>query len=1002
MRGYLIALALLAFVSLSWALSPPASDEPNAVTFVFNGTGTNQGVGRNNCTIMLCNEEAGWLGGWLNYWVDLLWNYAFSSHFSESTLYQSKCRFEHMTPKEIEEMIDDYGGTFLDGGANAVLPSQVPAGTDYIRSFMFGQGSTFTEFEEANAYCDSNMTILAKWMEWDPTNPTEPPSVGETAWESALQRSRATCYLTANVMPVYIFYTNSTPLAMDPLNIERFTQNFKEDGDEIGPVVICPEFEYNLAKDPQVRVNLMNSIRRIRANCEKCLIMLAPPEGDMASLVDILNDPANNYEMNRTVDIVGQSWTLNKDPCRYDLSLNHTIAFSREVLQRYRKPTLWILRVSNSSNFDNTCNWTASKVANAFTQIYGGSPGLVGVGGIGIINYQLLDGIDAMHNCTGDSCSLGLLATDESKKQPQFNRWFSKCRGYYAYDLDSEGRIENMTRVPIVFNYFGDNGTECNVLPNLGPFKLFPQSTTPEPTGPDLVKEGQTYSCGFCFGNITRIESGDMTLSIYYPLAPWAPTFPEVTMPSTWYVPVTEIVDDMHLAMAWHPVDEDAQCDLYDLSIRKHAEADCPWEIDAFFLRSVTKLDSNYIRCTVTYTRQSDRTCNVNNVIDPPITDPDGVCPPTRTDLRWDPDNNACVPSTNPAWERCKPCTFGVTNCNNTPFRWGTAPYSFPVPPYSGSEPYGCGPEFNPYDLQMGLCCGANSICASFKTAIEWVKNKPGARQELLLSPNFDVNWPYLERDKWTLMLLTLEIYHARGSTSPLDAYYQDWQETKWCPNSVAPHYYLYIDPTTGGVTEVKLAPTGPNQTFIWTYCNAYNDSANGDGTTGIFWGSTTETPLQQCQRMSISDDACHIGCAGYPGAGLGFYQTSNGRLVDPITIITTNEQSIAPFDLDMLGGLPGLQMCLNDERCVSTTTYIDTSGNIKVGGYCPVRYVSDNPGTYLCNDPANKYCCGGSFFEHLCCMDPYPCQVLYEYNKTVNSCPQGKICNRFNINGLP
>ncbi|MFH1470813.1 MAG: hypothetical protein ABIF01_03630, partial [Candidatus Micrarchaeota archaeon] len=839
MRFWTIApfAVMLALVLSGCPTNVPTSDLPNAQTFTLNATGTNASIGRPNCTIMTCRSDAGWLNGWF---FNIFGTYLIRP---EMTLYRGSCGFVNSTPLQIEDMLD----TILAGGAGTMLisGSDLAPGNDvnFIRHFMYGQGPTFAEFDEANAYCSNNMSIVIKWFRWDPENPTLSPyaNKGVAVWEASIQRSRATCYLKANVIPVYIFYTNSTLSAMNVNDIQRFTSNFKEGVNELGPIVICPEFGYNSTKLGAVgRQRLVDMIRAIRQECSKCMIMLAPQEGDIAGLSAILDNPVYGAEMNSTVNIIGQSWTLNKDEqCSFYTSLNKTMNFSRSALSRYQKPTLWAyLAAANTTNALGTCEWREEDIADAFDMVYINTPGLVAAGGIGLGHFQLLDGNDIIHECSGTDCDLGLMTRGEGQKQPMFNRWFKRCLGYHSVELGTGGEVKTILKTPIVFNTYGDSGSECNIIPNLGPYRMIRATTDPEPTGPDMVKPTEAYNCDMCFGNLNNLVTTG--------------TYPN-TLPSNWYITSTIFFDDLKLAMNWNPFTATVDCDQYRISIRKHAELDCNWDMDPLFLRAMVDYDSEYQTCTMRYTPITDTSCNPTNIMT--ISDPSGACSFSNADRRYNAITEQCETNTGQpgwaGWTLCKPCTYGVMRCEKVPYN------SFA---YAGTDPDGCGPEFNPFDPQMGMCCGQKAFCNSIRAAINWAYGNVFVRDQLLLLPDGpgpNNRWAAEPRNRWTILFLALLVYEHQGDASILQTIFDEWQQTKWCANSVS-----IPNPILQG------QPQGPIKTFIWNYCNAYNE-------TGAVFSGPNPDPWARCIAATEPDWDCHIACCAdtttIPGWGYWF-----------------------------------------------------------------------------------------------------------------------------------
>jgi hypothetical protein len=659
--------------------------------------------------------------------------------------------------------------------------------------------------------------------------------------------------------------------------------------------------------------------------------------------------------MNNSVSIIGQSWTLNKDEnCSFYDSLYRKLMFTKSVLAKYHKPTLWVyFAAGNTTNSKGTCNWTLEDISRAMSLIYIGTPALVSAGTIGMGHYQFLEGTDPQYNCSISNCSFGLLDYKEVQKQPVFNMWFKRCNQYYSTESRFDAVlhrwiVENMSKVPLVFSFWGDNGSDCDgAIGDTGPYKMIRMSTTPEDLGVvPMPRPSELFACDRCFGNITAATGYNLPISD-------TALYPE-TMPHTWYVSGgTPYFDDLHMAVGWHKINLPINCDLFRASFRKHSELGCKWEMDPLFVRAVSEKDSQLQTCSVRYTRMGDASCNSLNLA--PITDPANVCPPTRTDLRWNIVSKTCEQNTGQpgwnTWEQCKACTYGLLRCKEYPNSMQT---------YNSEGPYSCGKEFNPYDVQMGLCCGTNTLCSAMEAAANWAY-APGhaaIRNELLLSADRNY-WGYDQRDKWTILLMTLVVYHANGDTSVLDDIYAHWQATKWCPNSVKIPYWF------------QGQPSGPNSTFIWTYCSVYN-------TTGSVFRGADPDPWLTCRLIS-DPGTCRWGCCGdpsVPGSGYWTPGPPDGQAILPSTIDLTK------FDTNP--GFADLGACLTDPECCDAGEWPHQ---------CPGKFDRVDPTTYKCNPTGS--CCGGSFFEHLCCKDPYACEVLYQYNQTLNRCDKLGFCKK-------
>ncbi len=940
MKWWLLICLFMVFLT-GCAMYQPLSDVGNATNFSLNGTWDNRTIGRPNCGVMLCNSGYEMIGG-VARWLPVSWYYwLFGNRIKDYTLYRGECWFTNMSPSDIDTRIN---GTLYRLDPDLGLPpeSWADADKEIIKFFMYGQGPTFAEFDEANAYCLNNMSVVVKWMLG---NSTDLPYVGTTYdWERRLLRSRAECYLRAGVMPVYVFHTNSDNI--DSGNIDNFADALVESG-EMGPVTIDPEFSYDLSK-PGVVSALVDSVRNISASCSRCLIMLSPPEEDFASLSAVLEHPVWGEEMNNTIDIIGQGWTFTKDEnCSYYQMIIRKSQFSKRILSRYNKPTFWAyVAISNTTNVNNSCTWDEQDVMSAMDLIYSQTPALVSAGGIGIAYYQYLDSygpfIGDLYNCTKDNCSYGLIDRFDiatSQKQPMFNMWFRRCNQYYQLG-------DNFSRVPIVYNYYGENGSSCELIGHLGTYRMNRVTTPPEDMGTTAIRPEELYNCDRCFSALENTVHGNYDTYMQPEYSDW---FNHIFKTGAY----PGFYDDIHLGITWNhqPIVQD--CDIYRASIRKYSETGCKWEMDPTFVRAVVRMDSGpgFDRCTVHYAPISNNRCNPNNFLI--IPDPDGICPDTRNDLRYNVNSEECEPNTGQpgwaGWEQCKPCTYGLMRCDAYPSSVAT---------HDKSSAYGCGSEdFNPYDVQDGLCCGVNKLCRAMEDAATWAYTTPGVDDKLRLQTTQDT-WQYVERDKRTVLLLTLAVYQHHGDVSVLNSYFNHWDRTRWCPNSRT------------DLANPDVVGHGPEKAFIWSYCYVFND-------TNVTWDyGITNDPWDECTfGKGYTDTTCQLSCCN----------TGVGPLASSLYL--PHFESLAPNDLEYPNVATYHNACtdqINQDCCdpiICQSTYTANTAQWS------------NPLRMRCNAVGN--CCGGSFPEHMCCMNSYPCGVMDYHNQTVYQCDVEGFCRR-------
>jgi hypothetical protein len=978
--GYVIA-AMIAVVMFSGCLArEPASLESAGSDFHLDWTGDNRSYGTPNCSVMTCKSQDQYAGGSNWFYLFGWWFPIFNYYVSETTLLEGSCKFENKTPSAVLTLMLD---SFRNDPTLGALPSATPAGKTYLRSFMYGQGGTFSEFDEANAFCNNNLSMAVKWVVSDGT--TLPP-LPQLEWEKKLFRQRPECYLRANVIPVYLVYTKSD--AIDPLYLGNFVDNLAEPGtgDEIGPVVITPEYAYDLTK-PNVRENIIASIRSIRQNCEKCLIMLTPPEDDFESLQAILGpgaaDEAIAQEMNRTVDIIGQGWTLNKDEdCRLLTSVTTKLEYAKRVMRNYNKPTLWpIFAAANNTDLHGQCNWTERDIANAFDMIYVNTPALAAAGGIGLGHYQLMDANGPLYPCPSNNCSYGLTesndATDMAQKKFMFNMWFQRCNDYYHIDKDSEGNIVSMNRVPLTASFFGDNGTDCQPLGFGGTYRSISMSTQSTDTPPDIARPTEVYSCQFCYGNLSNLErtfpsnayydSGIVRYGGFGGGTEWytnnSPAGGGGVFPGT-----PRLYDDLFRAIAWQWSGlVDTNCEKYRATINKFSETTCKWEMDPYFVRAVSIKDSNLDPEAITYTVETDTHCGIGPSVD---------------FLRFDPYLKECVTENAEntlyfgGWTRCKPCTEGLMRC------------TVPAATDPAVGPYGCGASFDANDVQQGICCGVNSLCQAIDDASTWLfRDDHVAIRDALRVSRAPDDWMYTPRDRWTILMLALAVYHNTSSATSeatLDNYYNHWQNARFCPSSGTTDI-------SGFNPQVELE--GPRKTFMYTYCYVWNTTTipNAGGTDlgwhySFSWPAYTD-PYYACSHLPIDGgvQSCQFACCGQnpmPESGSG--QVAPSPVYEGHFLINGVPELMGYPNEDNYE-----QTCrLTGECCEAMACQSFYALSLVGGGVMPDQSV------WRCNRKGS--CCGGTFLEHLCCIDPYICNVMDLYNQTVQDCDRGGFCRRF------
>src|SRR4029453_13426791 len=105
-----------------------------------------------------------------------------------------------------------------------------------IRQFMIAQGPIFGDFAYANTYCSDRLSMAVQWLIGDANTSYTLPDAG-----------RSMCFLSKDVIPVYILYSNGTQL-LNTSRVRQMGRILGTEGDDlymgrlssgpVGPVVV--------------------------------------------------------------------------------------------------------------------------------------------------------------------------------------------------------------------------------------------------------------------------------------------------------------------------------------------------------------------------------------------------------------------------------------------------------------------------------------------------------------------------------------------------------------------------------------------------------------------------------------------------------------------------------------------------------------------------------------------------------------------------------------------
>ncbi len=348
-----------------------------------------------------------------------------------------------------------------------------------IRQFMLGQGPGFADFYKANSYSLNGLSMAVKWIpSVDTGNGNEYYPLPEV--------NRSTCMLRANVLPVYVLYSNSTAVSAD--RARKIAQQFKDKG----PVILTTEMNFNY-RDDAIVSEVQNQILGMKAECPNCLIAVAPPFNDTAALDLVLSDD----QVNKSTDIVAigiDSRLANTTftECNYAWLIEQGKRYAQYALTTYRKPSIiaYFMIEENVPHDYSSCVWPEGSTAKANSFLFRTEfPVLLRNGIIGFAPYayydmfnplrcdgcaptnynDALNYVEANPNPTGDTDGIDSAFLDYSdpdaafdqpadykaqpfKSEPRFSYWFGLADYYF--------KSGSMT--PSIFPSQSENASGCS------------------------------------------------------------------------------------------------------------------------------------------------------------------------------------------------------------------------------------------------------------------------------------------------------------------------------------------------------------------------------------------------------------------------------------------------------------------------------------------------------------------------------------------------------------
>lgn len=583
-------------------------------------------AGDRPCYCMACQNKSSHRGFW-----------AWLGGYYDNTLSGGNCSIAACN-------IEDYYGMVEDNG------------NVQMRTFALGAGQSFVSSGIAGQYCNYSLQFATKWMKG-----------GEGAPPRVPQASRAACWLERSMLPIFIYYTGGK--AIDPARTAQIAKAFNDA--DVGPAIITTEAVWD-GSDTSSAALVRQQILAMDA-CDKCLKVLAIRQNDYSALYNVLGMPGNiDKSIYDRVDAVGFGFRANDYPqCNIDRIIYENSNFSRYILAKYGKPTIWLYFGASEGNSsignysDGGCDWTANKVQDFYSEIMARAGGLASNGVLGMSAYEFVDRTGPLP-CNGvQGCDFGMLLANGSQKHPELNGWSEMCQVL---------NVESVARRPLIFSQNGQ-GSACGE----SEFRFTDQALM---QGAARISSSQGVMDGavWATAKIKNLGCGEA--------CPGNGT--SMPRPST-YDGTSNGFDGRH-------------CMLYPI-IDERADDD---DVSASYMRAIIEQESGFDPYAVSNASLGNAGCNPDNLPIEKICEYAGV-PPDKC----------------PAFAKDgKPCAYGLAQCIEYPGQYYVK-NGMAVP----DEIKDCGAgNYNPFDPGMSVCCGAKKFgdylrTGSGMTAEKWVGN---------------------------------------------------------------------------------------------------------------------------------------------------------------------------------------------------------------------------------------------------------------------------------------
>ncbi len=579
-----------------------------------------------------------------------------------------------------------------------------------LKTFMVGQGPTIADFSLALPYCAYGMDMAVQWLPGSDHTPYPLPAP-----------ERAMCLLSAETIPVYILYSNSTNINAsrareigNMLGQEGGESFFKGlwSKDRVGPNIIVAEIDFDKNKVDEVVEEIIaidQGCGNIRGSSNEeinCLVAVAPKIGDMESLEEVMRRVGTRVDI-IAVGVNGRYIPMCENGVinaykMMDYVLNYTAA----VQYKYKKPILipYILFDKGEESADG-CRISESDLVALYEAFWPyGIMALQQNGVIGIAAYAF--------NSTSASYYANPLKCKDcrlGKTKERMNAWFGWCAKTYL--IKSKGAEIAGGRSFLIYPTtpykkcdFGINTGFLGSLPfesGLGKDLLAPSTPEAKFYAPPGEENVRIFSCAAC-----AVYDSSWDISKFSPY-------------------LAREIGAKYDA-------ESEVCTAFEEEIERWASVN---EIDPMLLRAFVKVESNFNPCAVA------KVCK--NPDDASDCYPTSACYPKAYPFMEDPSGRCSIEnapdydSERPQW---KWCGMGLTQSLEPPYTFWPQSIAQDLNLPSEYE-YGkyaeyyeranfaaldkrvhrvaefCGPDFNPFDPEDSLCAGSTILKKNLDTA---------------------------------------------------------------------------------------------------------------------------------------------------------------------------------------------------------------------------------------------------------------------------------------------